>query len=317
MIVLLTHSQDFYTIDGVELHLARRGAEYRRLNTDDFPEHYAMAFEDGRRLWLEAGGQTLDLSAASACWARRIWPGALPEGYPAEAARGSLMQTQAFYDQALGELHNAYWINPLEAGARSENKLLQLRLAREVGFRVPPTLVSSSPEAVRNFAHRHPDGLITKLLVPSAVAMGAHPDFAYTTRLQPEHYQNLELVRWMPQIFQPYLRRRAEYRVVVVGDSLFVGELQVANPDLVDWRAGSDADGLSWRPAQLSDELRSKILSLMGRLGLVSGALDLLASDDDEAYFLEVNQAGEWGWLERDCGLPIAERIAGALIDHQ
>ena len=36
---------------------------------------------------------------------------------------------------------------------------------------------------------------------------------------------------------------------------------------------------------------------------------------DQEPYFLEVNQAGEWGWLERDLGLPIAECIARALAE--
>jgi hypothetical protein len=32
-------------------------------------------------------------------------------------------------------------------------------------------------------------------------------------------------------------------------------------------------------------------------------------------HFLEVNPAGEWGWLERDLDLPIADAIARALVD--
>ena len=52
----------------------------------------------------------------------------------------------------------------------------------------------------------------------------------------------------------------------------------------------------------------------MTRLGLVYGALDFIVDPDGCHIFLEINQAGEWGWLQRDLGLPIAEAIATALL---
>ena len=49
-------------------------------------------------------------------------------------------------------------------------------------------------------------------------------------------------------------------------------------------------------------------------LGLVFGAVDLIRTPDGEHVFLEVNPAGEWGMLERDLGLPIADALAEALL---
>jgi hypothetical protein len=35
---------------------------------------------------------------------------------------------------------------------------------------------------------------------------------------------------------------------------------------------------------------------------------------EDRHIFLELNPAGEWGWLQRDLGFPIAEAIAETLL---
>lgn len=314
MILLLTHSGDYYTIDGVEHHLQRLGAEYRRLNTDQFPAQFRLSVGPQGICWLEAGDQQLDLTPTTACWARRIWPAVLPAELPENAAR----QSRAFFLEALGQLGQAFWINPLQAGEAAESKLHQLRLAEKLGLRVPPTLVTTSPTEARAFAENFPEGIITKLLLPTVQAMDGHPDFAYTTRVQPEHWANIDNIRWLPQIFQPLLPRRREFRAIVVGQDLFIGALRVENPDLVDWRAAGPEDELSWESTDFESPLREKILRLMQQLGLFYGALDFIEVEaDQEPYFLEINQAGEWGWLERDLGLPIAERIARALVEHR
>lgn len=318
MILLLTHSLDFYTIDGVEQHLAAYGAEYRRLNTDHFPSAFGISVEPGAAMTLQSGEFELDLGQVTSVWARRVWPGQLPEDFPPQAAAASQAQCRNFFHEILGELEKAYWINPWAAGQAAESKLRQLRLAQELGFRVPRTLVTTSPQQVVDFLSQHPEGLITKMLLPTVQSMDGHPDFAYTTRIDKEALEGLEVIRWMPQIFQPYLRRLREYRVIVVAQDFFVGAVQVANPDLVDWRAATDDDGIHWSEASLTPQLQQKVLALVDRLGLVYGALDFLLDEEgQEPYFLEINQAGEWGWLERDLGLPIADRIARALVRQQ
>jgi glutathione synthase/RimK-type ligase-like ATP-grasp enzyme len=51
----------------------------------------------------------------------------------------------------------------------------------------------------------------------------------------------------------------------------------------------------------------------MQALGLSFGAVDFIRTPEGEHVFLEVNPSGEWGMLQRDLGLPIAEAIADIL----
>ena len=66
--------------------------------------------------------------------------------------------------------------------------------------------------------------------------------------------------------------------------------------------------------AELPAEVSRGLHTLMSELGLVFGAIDLIRTPAGEHVFLEVNPSGEWGMLERDLGLPIADAIARALL---
>ncbi|MBV9211537.1 MAG: MvdC family ATP-grasp ribosomal peptide maturase, partial [Acidobacteria bacterium] len=69
-----------------------------------------------------------------------------------------------------------------------------------------------------------------------------------------------------------------------------------------------------WQKALLPVEVSKGLDALMYGLGLVFGAIDLIRTPAGEHVFLEVNPGGEWGMLERDLGLPIADAIARALL---
>lgn len=50
---------------------------------------------------------------------------------------------------------SALWINDYASAVNAENKLVQLRIARELGIGFPETLVSNDPAKVRQFLQRH------------------------------------------------------------------------------------------------------------------------------------------------------------------
>ena len=50
-------------------------------------------------------------------------------------------------------------------------------------------------------------------------------------------------------------------------------------------------------------------------MGLSFACYDFIVDDDDQVYFLEVNSAGQWMWLEDELGLPISNRIAKILTE--
>jgi len=48
-------------------------------------------------------------------------------------------------------------------------------------------------------------------------------------------------------------------------------------------------------------------------MGLVYGALDFVVTPEGNSVFLELNQAGQWGWIEQALGLPITDAILDRL----
>jgi glutathione synthase/RimK-type ligase-like ATP-grasp enzyme len=320
LILLLTHRGDFYTIDRVAAAVERRGATAIRVDTDAFPAELALAvrMRDGQLSGrLVQGGVTLELADVGAVWMRRLWPSTLTAELDPRWAAISHHQSHVALTQLLPLLDHAAWLDPLDRQLAAEAKPRQLREAARVGLRTPETLFSNDPQAVRAFAAERAEPVITKLLAPIAYDMqGGRGDFMYTSRLSREDLEALDGLRWVPQIFQPEIPKGQELRVVLVGERVFAGAIDTRGSARgeVDWRKLRAGEGPAWQPATLPDEIAAKARALLDRFGLGFGALDLIVTPAGEHVFLELNPAGEWGWLERDLGLPISEAIAEHLV---
>ena len=163
---------------------------------------------------------------------------------------------------------------------------------------------------------RYDRRIITKLLIALTQTMEASADFVYTTEVTEAHITGLENLRYTPQIFQPTIDKVAELRVIVVGERFFVGKIDTRDCDAgrIDWRL-ADSD-VTWTEGHIDADTQDKLQAFMSALGLHYGAIDLIVPPAGPPVFLEVNPAGEWGWLERDLGFPIATAIADALITN-
>src|SRR6185503_12846663 len=195
-------------------------------------------------------------------------------------------------------------------GAAAENKLRQLRLARALGLCVPRTLVTNDPDAVRAF-RAEVGTLVTKMLTPLSVSMGKAELFVRTSELRDEDLNDLDGLRYSPMVFQERIEKRRELRVACVGARCFAGAIDASRSEAgrTDWR-GARPDEARWQPAEVSADVRRRLGELLARLGLTYGAVDLIETPAGENVFLEINPSGEWGMLERDLALPIADALA-------
>ena len=318
IVLLLTHSGDFYTVDLVSHALARRGVRPVRFNTDLFPSSVKLSARAGdaraARLLTETGEQ-LSAAEVRAVWARKLWSPRmadnLDERYRSMCVRESIAALEGFLDA----LHDARWVNDLEHQRSAENKQRQLRLAARAGLRVPRTLVTNDPAAARQFFAETEGQTVAKLLRPVAVSMDAVESFVYTNRVREEDLADAEGLRHSPMVFQELIPKACELRVAWVAGQAFAGALDASGTSRgqTDWRRVTPED-CRWQKAQLPGEVASSLQTLMLELGLVFGAVDLIVSPSGEHVFLEVNPGGEWGMLERDLGLSISEAIAEALL---
>ncbi|MBB2486974.1 MvdC family ATP-grasp ribosomal peptide maturase [Mitsuaria sp. WAJ17] len=316
LVLLLTHAADHTTVDWVADALLRRGAQPLRVDTDRFPLDWQLGLgleggDDGGFLCLQ--GRTHALEAVQAVWLRQLLPPALGDAID-ERYRASCVQECRHVLRALWDrLEGARWVNGLAQVERAGAKLRQLRLAREAGLRVPDTLCSNDPAAVRAFHARQPRGVVMKMQTVLAPGMRGGAGNLYTTVIESADLQDDRGLALCPPLFQERIAKAEELRVIAVDGHLFCGAIrpQAGAGRVDDWRPQA---GLAWMPAQLPEAVAARFLDLMRRLGLRYGAADFIHTPDDDWVFLEVNACGEWGMLQRELGLPIADALADALL---
>lgn len=327
MILYITHSQDTYTVDIFKEYLERHGIPAFRLDTDHLATGYRFAYsdeKDGPRKMIltSTSGTILDLSHVKAVWYRKIWhldaPGELDENFLAIYRQ----EYNTVWQLLVDELKDRPWINDFHhAQYVIDRKMYQLQKARAAGLGVPDTLFTSDEQAVRDFYHRHNGQVIMKLHGGLQRNMHGRGAFFPATFLQETDLAGLQSLIYCPMIFQQAINKAYELRVVYIAGRYFTGRIDTAvvasqyedGSLTTDWRTHTGSS--KWQSYELPGSLKDKLNALMQSLHLSFGAIDIIRQPDGEYIFLEVNPQGEWGMLQRDLHYPIAETIAGTLIE--
>jgi glutathione synthase/RimK-type ligase-like ATP-grasp enzyme len=101
-------------------------------------------------------------------------------------------------------------------------------------------------------------------------------------------------------IYQPYIDKIYEVRLTVIGKKLFATRIDSQTKrKTVDWRYDLD-DGKDWplRIDCLPEEIERAVRGLVSQLKLELACIDLICTPHNEWYFLEVNEQGQFLWLE-------------------
>jgi MvdC family ATP-grasp ribosomal peptide maturase len=318
VVLLLTHSGDFYTIDKVSEATRRRGLRPFRLDTDRFPLEVTLTASlrpDGLRHVIRDGTASLEARKVRSVWARKVWPPRLDENLDPQFYAMCSRESSAMLKGFLDCFHEARWVNDPYREYEAENKLRQLRVAAEVGLKTPRTLVTNDPQQARCFFDELEGRVVAKLLKPLSVSMEATSAFLYTSEVRQEDLEEAEMLRHCPMVFQERISKARELRIACVGENFFVGAIDASTSSRgrIDWRLSGPGE-CSWQADDIPDDVSLRLKALMRSFGLVYGAIDMIGTSDGEYVFLEVNPGGEWGMLERDLGLPISEALADALI---
>jgi hypothetical protein len=318
MILILTQLCDPHA-DRVEAGLRARGADVFRLDHAEFPGHVtveASIGNNGPRTVLHSSQGTLDLEQVTAVWHRRPQP-------PAPAADHLDENAQAYVAEECRTFLDGLWQSldcfkmPGEKFLfrAAESKLCQLRLAAQLGVDIPPTLITNSPQKLREF-YREQGGCIISKLASGAFHRSevAHSSFRYTELVSPRDLTHSRSIRHAPMIFQGYVPKKVELRVTVVGNQVFAAEIhsQSTNHTRHDWRR-YDHGNTPIAPHDLPQRYRDFCVSYVRRLGLHYGAIDMILTPDGRYVFIEINPNGQYLWIENESGLPITEAVCDLL----
>jgi MvdD family ATP-grasp ribosomal peptide maturase len=318
-VLIITKSDDNESVEFVKQAIEESGGTAFRFDTDLFPTGIRLvASYEGRakRLILTSEQGELDLQDVKAIWHRRLnIGGKIPKTLDPQIRSASVGESRATVMGMLASL-SAFRIDHVQRIRNAENKQLQLQIASELGLDVPRTLITNDPEAVIEFAKGCENGIITKMLSSFAVHEDGQEKVVFTNPVKPHDLDDLSGLRLCPMTFQEMLPKRLELRVTVVGEQVFAASIDSQSSERAthDWRR--DGIGLlkNWRPYDLPEDIRARLLRLMDYFGLNYGAIDIIVTHDGRHVFLEVNPAGEFFWLERCPGLPISRALAAVLL---
>ena len=313
MILIVTNRTD-QTADWLILELEQRGTPYVRFNTEDFPGATSLEWTSGgtATVRLRERETTLDLADVAAVVYRRPLPPD-PSIWPTpERGRWALGESRAALEGVWRTL-DALWVNHPDDNRAAGSKLGQLRRARELGFTVPPTLVTNDRAAVRTFAAAcGATGLICKPIEEGLLEIEGEEKLFFTSRLEISCDDELEDLGPEPYLFQQFVPKLYDVRVTVIGDDVFATriESQTTEKGKTDWRrAGADA---VHTPEDLSDELAALCVGLTRSYRLNFAAIDLAYASDGYSFF-EINPNGQWAWVEQLTDQPLRSSMADLL----
>lgn len=318
-VLIITKSDDNECINFVTEAVEERGEKVYRFDTDRFPTEIKLVAHYGNgseRLVMTSDQGELDMRDVTAMWHRRLAIGrGIPGTMNSQIRDASLKESRATVMGMMASL-NIFRIDPVERIRYTENKQLQLQIARQLGLEVPRTMITNDPEAVLEFAKSCENGIIAKMLSSFAVYEEGLEKVVFTNPVKPEDLEDLSGLRLCPMTFQEAVPKAMELRLTVVGNEVFSASIDSQSSDRAtyDWRR--DGVGLltDWKPYDLPNDVKGRVLKFMDYFGLNYGAIDIIVTPDGRHIFLEINPAGEFFWIERYCQLPISRSIADVLL---
>jgi glutathione synthase/RimK-type ligase-like ATP-grasp enzyme len=327
MILIATAKSDVHPTSVVGL-MKERNIPFFRLNTECLMTDYQFA-------WVHNNGTAPDFyikdinsgkeimgHEVSAVWCRRPdKPSELPFSVSKEVDEFNMEVAKRLYMYLMFYLMDCYSIGNFLYDRRANSKMLQSKVAAELGMKVAPTCLSNMKERIVQFAqpfdsvgikslsnywlrnekNQHYDLSTQKV---STARLTEQPDEAYS--------QTVSFV-------QQYIEKKYELRVTVMGSYIFTCKLDsqslTADTGAIDWRQGYDY-GLKHEMIDTPEVIASFCREYLRRFNLNFGCFDFIVTPEDEYVFLECNPNGQWGWIEDECHVPMSEALLDCLVNR-
>ncbi|HEY3940581.1 MAG TPA: hypothetical protein VGL97_24340 [Bryobacteraceae bacterium] len=239
------------------------------------------------------------LSSKDTVWFKRPSLAVHPEVDPTEK-KFAANEYEAFKRNLLShiELSGARCINKWSTVLTIENKSLQLSLASRCGLRVPATRIGNCAPFIKAFLARPDADIIHKAFRPHAWigADGAIYN-CETTGLSQDCEWLDDTFAYAPGVYQQRIQKNCDVRVNMIGGDFH--SFVITTPGIaLDWRSHGLRDGLRIERITLPLEIESALRTFADRAELAFGCFDMVVDSAGVWWFLEVNQAGQFLWID-------------------
>lgn len=160
MVLLITNKQDI-TVDFIVRELKTQRCPYYRLNTEDIPTivHVQFDVDNGNYILYDTIKQeSLSLSDISSVYFRRPEIATLENIPKLDSYERNYLRLElaTLLEGIYKSLRNVYWINDVYKIREAENKLYQLQIAQEIGFKIPRSVIANEHKLLKQTMEAFP-----------------------------------------------------------------------------------------------------------------------------------------------------------------
>ncbi|WP_048511557.1 hypothetical protein [Chryseobacterium sp. FH2] len=199
------------------------------------------------------------------------------------------------------------------------NKLYDLYLAKECGFKIPETLITNKKKDVISFKEKH-GKIITKSI--KDIIRFKTEEFIYMSQgtciVENFHLDELHDY-FVVSKFQQYIEKEVEIRTFYFDDSFFAMAIFSQNDEKtkIDFRNYNSEKQNRCIAFNLPKKIIQKLRKFLKHKKIDTCSIDLILTPENEFVFLEINPQGQFNWVSRNCNYHIEKFIAEKLIDYE
>ena len=197
------------------------------------------------------------------------------------------------------------------------NKLVSFSIAKDVGFIIPRTIVSTELDYI---IQNNNDSMIFKPIEDAYVSFSS--DELITTNY--DNIPNYKFKKYKdktmyPNCLQEYINKEIEIRVFYLDNICYSMAIfsQSDEKTKKDFRNYNDSRPNKMVPYILPQNITDMINSFMKKMNLRCGSIDLILTKKNEYVFIEVNPFGQYGFVSNECNYDIDSLIACKLITNE
>lgn len=296
-ILIITNTIDL-TVDYI-INKYSNEIDFFRFNTDRFQDYnIKITFEDIIIEYAD-NSSSLSLSECDALYYRKVSMPSLDE-YPSQYQQMMQREMMTVID-GIAETAGNFALTRPSIMRKADNKVVQLKIAKEVGFTLPHSLITNSDCAAAEFSTEY--NAIIKPISFGKIVGTEKVGFIQTNLVENE--AEIKGLSCSPAYFQSYEMKDYEVRLTIVNKQLF--GVRIDSSDKVDWRKGNAI--LQYSKIEIPLHIKKKCLDMMSRLKLNFAAFDFIVKQGRQYTFLELNANGQWLWLENELNLGIADAL--------
>ncbi|MDR0503616.1 MAG: hypothetical protein LBH16_09900 [Treponema sp.] len=302
MILIVTNTKD----NTIDYFLGSVSKEHFRFNTDNFLSDYDFDFSQNWYIKNKKCNLLINQKKISGIYYRRpVLPYLNIQNANDDLSRQLQNEAYDVFDSFINSI-DVNFLNNKYAMIKAENKLIQLKNAKNVGFYIPKTIITNDKSRLNQYLKQNKKYCIKPLYL-GYFELKKNTYIPYTAIIEKCDYD--KIINY-PVFIQEYIEKQYELRITCIGDNIFpVKILSQSNDNTkIDWRV-DNCSSVEYTKTEINNELKSKCNRLLHCFNLNFACIDLIVDKNNKIYFLDLNPNGQWAWLDEILDLGIGKEI--------